>query len=279
MKNRPPILYKFLDPNALSIFKDRSLFFSKASDLNDPFEFRAQVSKTMSDSIMVKKRQEITEMLYQNGVKTGKFTGSFSDFCRIHSPQIESNVRAMMVSSQQEFQSVIPHVVNDECLILSLTDCWREVTMWSHYASNHTGFVVGFDTSDVFFEEDHGKTQLFEVNYEKELPTIGIPETSGIRDFSHPVLRTKSESWTNENEWRLIKYGQLREDERFVKGRFFGEYSFQERIVKEVIFGIEAKGDLIKQVLEDTRSNQKYEIDFYRMKRVPNVYLPSREKI
>lgn len=65
--------------------------------------------------------------------------------------------------SLKEFQRNL----SSQMLVLSLTKNGNKLLMWSHYADNHSGFVIGFDATSSFFHPEQGKmiTPLTEVKY------------------------------------------------------------------------------------------------------------------
>ena len=65
--------------------------------------------------------------------------------------------------------------------------------MWSHYANNHEGFVIGFDSKHTFFE--YG---VVEVLYREERPYLNPIQTE--QDAS--VFYTKSNDWKYEEEYK-----------------------------------------------------------------------------
>jgi hypothetical protein len=75
--------------------------------------------------------------------------------------------------------------------------------MWVHYAAQHTGFAVGFDTSDDVFTAEGAILDC--VKYEP-MPT---PSPTGVRHCFY-----KGKEWSHENEWRCVREfsdGELRD--------------------------------------------------------------------
>jgi hypothetical protein len=75
--------------------------------------------------------------------------------------------------------------------------------MWVHYAAQHTGFVIGFDTRDTVFTAQGAV--LDHVRYEP-VPT---PSPIGVRHCFY-----KGKEWSHEREWRCVRVfaeGELRD--------------------------------------------------------------------
>jgi hypothetical protein len=75
--------------------------------------------------------------------------------------------------------------------------------MWSHYASEHTGFCIGYKTSGVSLDN----WDIISVNYNNKIPSLRKTD-----DFRSPkafelykeLVRTKSTDWKDQEEWRFI---------------------------------------------------------------------------
>jgi Protein of unknown function (DUF2971) len=119
--------------------------------------------------------------------------------------------------------------------ILCLTETADDPVMWTHYAHNHTGFVVGFDGRSEFFRDD--ARQLGPVHY-TEPGTVDLPK--GLSPDLH-LCFYKAPDWKTEREWRCVRTFESRES-RLV---FFGGYL----TIREVIFGHKADESLIGRVL------------------------------
>lgn len=102
--------------------------------------------------------------------------------------------------------------------ILCLTERPDDHLMWVHYARNHTGFVLGFDTNASFFREE-GRI-LDKVKYRKG------PKVFAAADVG--VCFYKSNEWKYEKEWRCVRKFDDQES-RLV--------AFDLLIIRQVIFG------------------------------------------
>ena len=98
--------------------------------------------------------------------------------------------------------------------------------MWSHYAANHTGFVLGFHPDHEFFGQ-----RVTPVTYSSSRPKINPFEAKHSPD----IFYTKSEDWSYEQEYR--KFLPLIEPEKLSNGGYFlpyeeapGEYSPNKQI-------------------------------------------------
>lgn len=97
--------------------------------------------------------------------------------------------------------------------VLCLSDKWDNILMWSHYASEHRGFVIQFSGSDPFFDQG-----LQKVRYSEERPLLGNrPDGWNSGD----LFVTKSTDWEYEQEFRKTesfgKRSQLPNGNTFVE--------------------------------------------------------------
>ena len=83
--------------------------------------------------------------------------------------------------------------------VLCLSAVRDDILMWSHYADFHRGVCLEFDGAAKLMQH------AFPVSYSKERPSIHM-----IRDSNETAmeksLRTKSDHWKYEREWRLLSY-------------------------------------------------------------------------
>jgi hypothetical protein len=210
-------LYKYRPFNNYteSIFSENSLWFSKPSAFNDPFDCQ------IFDATVYTPEEVETYLLERAGADlemarfiAGKYRSTPDYFLKML-----EEVKQQMIGSKG---------------ILSLSEFPDNILMWSHYAESHSGFVLGFDVlKDIPFF-----TRPVHVRYDKNYPAFKyLKEPDKIA--SHGML-TKSELWRYEGEVRVVKEN-------------FGKYQFAKECLKEVIFGCRidpANRDAIIQYLK-----------------------------
>lgn len=142
--------------------------------------------------------------------------------------------------------------------ILCLTERPDDILMWSHYAENHTGFVIGFDTdkTDFFKHKLHEPGEIGElrkVNYSNERPTVQVPYNEDSPDVD--IFFTKKEDWEYQAEWRIVRF--LRDAQSQPKPGIH-LFSIPPNCIQEIIFGSNAektKEPSIDQTLELIKNN------------------------
>ena len=88
--------------------------------------------------------------------------------------------------------------------IVSFASDPRHPLMWSHYASDGSGFVVGYDVEYLRWLSSR-EGSLREVQYGQEMAIIiGYAILGSPDDNLNGLLSLKSDHWSYESEWRLI---------------------------------------------------------------------------
>jgi len=115
-----------------------------------------------------------------------------------------------------------------ECIgVICYTESIEDPVVWSHYGDSHRGIALGFELSP---------SEYTQVKYKDEKPEISVSSFKdepdmGIKD--HPILHTKSPSWSYEKEWRKILC--FREKCITSGGMYF--FEFDKKTLKEVVLG------------------------------------------
>lgn len=92
--------------------------------------------------------------------------------------------------------------------VLSLTEHYDDILMWSHYASSHTGVCIGFDSDQAPFDT----ARAVEYTSDRLMSASFIPDLADEQLVQQTLFR-KSPSWAYEGEWRAIKR-PVRDDEK-----------------------------------------------------------------
>ena len=98
---------------------------------------------------------------------------------------------------------ILQNTANSLLGALSLSEIYNHELIWSHYADEHKGYVIGFDTKHPFFnqrksDEDELR-HLRKIEYSDVRPEINLMETDVVELFY-----TKSSKWAYESEWRMV---------------------------------------------------------------------------
>lgn len=204
-------LYKYMsfdnDMLVLNIFDNAQLKYTKPQNFNDPYDcgFLINVDFTNFNKSNVEKiiRLKLSnrEWLHNKNKIKDKFKTVFKDdFLRDYRNQI----------------AVTCYTTNP-----------LNILMWSHYARNHTGFVIEFKYPKQHETVDNVESfdMPFPVLYTEKYPVISlnwnflndesIDEPDSQADLIAKMVLTKAKFWSYENEFRSILFS-VPKDENIV---------------------------------------------------------------
>lgn len=221
-KNVPPILHRYFDyKDGLKTLKKCSLHFSTTGKYNDPFELmpaaasdlfkyppkdiRREIAKIAETEEGKKKIQKIEKELGLDDVVMGASVVASAIVYPYLTAAIATGLFLLGLTDETDniklfatkYFSVFAKVKS--CCFSELYD---SILMWSHYADGHNGIVLSFDT----FMNYWGGEEFREINYTNK--RIGLPKSSSdANEYIWGMLTQKSEVWSYEHEYRMIKFG------------------------------------------------------------------------
>lgn len=177
------ILYKYYSDLPLDYFNDPTLKLAQPKSLNDPFESNIQQGIIKSDSVI---RQKIKE-------RPSLFDADSTD------KTIIRNIYNMLNTSG----------------VTSLSETQRNILMWAHYANEHRGLCIGYDSDPFNFKSQVKNSndifyKLHKVNYDTSRYDPYHDELNNetrfkwIASVTKKILTTKSDEWIYEKEHRYI---------------------------------------------------------------------------
>ncbi len=215
------ILYKYLSLSRMSFWENYMLRFTQPSQFNDPF-----------DSLSA--HSFLPEKLMPNN-------SGFED------------IASLFYGIEQDCGAF-----NDNHAVLCLSESFDNILMWSHYADNHQGFVIGFDVSHPFFEFNES-TGTRKVQYCDIRP-------EGLAENVIDEIYYKYSIWSYEKEWRLSKPLHKRDD---VKPDNVYLYRLPPESINCVYLGINMPYKKKEQIYEFAKSSG---IECYQMLRKYQTY-------
>ena len=135
--------------------------------------------------------------------------------------------------------------------VLSLSATNDNVLMWAHYTNQHTGFVIGFDTTqDAWVESGRlngPPGEAFEIVYSATSPApVSIIDTT-----PEHIWYTKSSEWKYEQEWRLTRWiPKAPKTATGQDGESVPLFPFPPEALSQIIFGYHASDVLQGEILE-----------------------------
>lgn len=131
------ILYKYFSPDRVDVLRDGMIRFTQLAAVNDPLDCRPRILQP----------DELSSVPYAE-----------------HQCCVTSYVTVL--------QEALLTTDRRSIGMLCLTEKEDNLLMWSHYAQNHEGFVIGFDTDHEFFSKTENGTGLWKVKYSFQRPAL-----------------------------------------------------------------------------------------------------------
>lgn len=264
MYGPPAILYKYFAPARLDALTESKLRFSPLSAFNDPFEGRPDITELAPEGALEKAVWDgLPAMLEEEYHKAPEQIRSlvtaeqFVAMCMADPTGIVSNLLNQAKPITASLAKRLPDMLNEHVGTLCLTEIPDSLLMWAHYGASHTGFVVGFDTSNSFFHCPRSDKDEFHhlrrVSYRATRPG------GALLDLDSPELfLCKSEHWSYENEWRILK---PLKDASSVISLPDGDvhlFSFPREAIKSITLGMRAADSLRMALRKEINSRPDF---------------------
>lgn len=254
-------LYKYFHPDRIDVLRNGKIRFSQPGAFNDPYEMQMYIDKDLlSCDLTALMEQEFKDIIWKEYKKLPKNIKDKMSFNYFWQQAVAK--KSHVIQKIDEFSTHLPNQLNDKIFqpnadkvigVLCLTERKDNLLMWAHYALDHKGFVIEFDTQHPFFNHDlHNEKpyhRLNKVNYSEE-----VPKTSLLDLESFDFILTKSLDWRYEEEWRMIR--PLKENNEKISATPFDLYLFSipcEAIIKIILgcrHSIELKSTIQKLIAE-----------------------------
>lgn len=258
--------YKYLNHWGESLLRNARIKISHPKEFNDPFEFQPLIRQTCSDEDINRKLNDkaFVDRLRKHTIKAGDVENA----AMFDAWLSEGKVHAIMRQKYSDYKISPQHfaqLAGKQFGVTSFSKWHDNILMWSHYADQHRGLVVGFD-DDAFGD-------IHEVNYSPQRmefqPIFTPDEPAKIIE----VLKRKASVWEYEGEFRLlVPWGLCFEDQDLHFLRFRVED------VREVILGCNADEKFIDGIYKIVRSKYPHAI-FAKMRTDDDLYVLRCEKI
>lgn len=242
------LVYKYMPSERF--FGNFKLRFTPAEDLNDPRELVADIR--LKDAAA-----------YSRDIVVRNLQSAFLQ-AQIANPDIEPEVlwRRILAAAEEHMKSFdveektaeifdkYMRVTNRYVGVLSLTEDPLNELMWAHYADSHKGFVVGLDTQSEFFQPKPGEPktcgELMNVIYTDTTPVVFVEP--GKLDIPKEVFFTKTNKWSYEREWRMVKYLEHADEVLTHEGKKIHLFEVPKSAIKEVLFGHKVATDVAERL-------------------------------
>jgi hypothetical protein len=265
------ILYKYVATYLWKkILENKLIRFTQPLYLNDPFEmqpsyaslvetpeFEEQFSEAAVKDMFENELQKVYENLPTDTQKLLPID-FLKDFFQPTLPKTVEDVKpignfVMDIVSKGLNKGFAEHIG-----VLSLTEKRDNRLMWAHYAQNHKGFVIGFDSEDDYFHQQRSEFDEFyhlrKVQYSENRPEIQLMSAEDGTE----IFLTKSKEWEYEQEWRMLKPVSNATETITTEDEIISLFSFPAKCVAEIIIGCRMLASDRKELLEYLASNKEF---------------------
>ncbi|MHB8880381.1 MAG: DUF2971 domain-containing protein [Thermodesulfovibrionales bacterium] len=185
------IYYKYLKPERIDVLSDLKIRYTQVSALNDPFESFPAIISESREWYWMRHKEIVSSEMESLGIKSESkrkqyFRRRKKEFPNWYACYTDEKWLLELSSDVQKMSASVQG-------LLSLSGTSRNILMWSHYAHNHTGYVIGFDGDHEYF----GKS-VSPVIYTDERPFVDPTRSKQ----SGNLFYTKSKDWAYEEEYR-----------------------------------------------------------------------------
>lgn len=230
IRNLPENLYRYRHATdyAISNFESDTVWLSKPSAYNDPFEFWEYLdySKFLKASSAPLKDEVISEMIEHHPVPAEivELAKNSDDFIQIiaeyqlktYNGYDQAYISKIMDAASQwilektfDAHKRKTDSIQDKMKVCSFCESSDQLLMWSHYSDCYRGFCVEYNIGR-WLPDDIRKRLLYPVIYQEELfdSTCHVIQSLNGQSFNnlYPILSgtTKAREWSYEKEWRFI---------------------------------------------------------------------------
>lgn len=190
----PTTVYKYRDwhnSNHQKVLTEQSIWIPDSFDFNDPYDCNIPVSYDLLMNNEEMAREFISGIVNKKVIPDDQRETDIQEFLdekKYNDPSFLEKHKKEMLDSSRSVMGVY-----------TVTPVNNNILMWSHYAHEHKGFCIGYDSMKLFKFLGGGGDVL----YSSEIPKISPIEEHG-KQF-HLQFYTKSIHWAYEVEYRLTK--------------------------------------------------------------------------
>jgi hypothetical protein len=264
-------LYKYVSPELWDkILKAKQIRFTPPGIFNDPFEMQPFYESFAEDPEIQKNMNEteyknVLENLFaeqypslpveiQNLVPR-EFLAVFAEMV---APLAVNHAPELLDGFTQAMRGGFYKGFNENIGVLALTEKPDNLLMWAHYAQNHKGFVIEFDSEHEYFHQRLSPSDelrhIRKMLYSDKRPNIRISTFEDATD----IFLTKSKEWEYEQEWRIMRPLQDATEIINVGGEAIHLFSFPPDCVTGIIFGCRMLPNIRKEIGGYIGSEESY---------------------
>lgn len=173
------------------------LFYASPSEINDPFDFKITVDYSLLDTF--EKREKYIDKLLNQTIDVLIERGIDPI---LKKRELIWRLEHDTENMQLEFDSTNSKWTENRFGVISFSQRWDSILMWSHYSENHKGFCIGFNRKMI--EESNIFGSAGGVKYSNIYPSIDPNNDEPLKELIIKT-HTKAQEWQYEEEYRIIQ--------------------------------------------------------------------------
>ncbi|WP_031437784.1 DUF2971 domain-containing protein [Methylobacter tundripaludum] len=273
------MLYKYLPANRVVVLDNGEIRFTQPEALNDPFEALPLIDAPLKIKNLIESTARDAQNLWENTSpeeKTPENHKILQDTLKGLNAEILKNTSPSILGFKVMNGLDGLDGLNKKLGVLSLSRTFSNLLMWSHYAENHRGFVIGLDETHEFFHQGDCEgisTFPHKVSYTTQRSIT----CAGDIDAYEKILCEKPTDWAYEEEVRVFR--NFTENTKIsapdlagypvylfvlpkecIKNIYIGAHAQPE--LKEKILGFIRSHNLCADLYETKMSSTRYELKF-----------------
>jgi hypothetical protein len=243
------------------------IYWPKVAELNDPFDGSIQVAPNVSYDLV----RERLQVLHSNESITPdeivQISNVYGDgyldrtIDHIHGdPDI--GIEICRAATQR---------LLDKTRVLSFSENWDNILMWSHYADSHKGLCLGFTVSRRARDTDFKNVRYPSASDENERPTLDLSyEEFKTTQMAEKAIFVKSHDWKYEKEVRLVG--------PWAKDKYYSLHANRNRIaLSEVIYGSKMSKEISKGVQRLIEHSRILNVKSYKAEMNKSLFVVDRK--
>ena len=185
----PPVLFKYLLPERLHVLTDCRVRFSQRAAFEDDHELQP-------DYAIFGTSDEIWRFAISTGAQLSR--GGLPAGVIVRALATDPRQQKLAIENLQRHTTV-----KDELGCFCLTEFADSGRMWTEYAGNEKGFVLGFDTAHRgFIQQLIPRGRLGKMSYSDEPFGSAL---GAVEDEGAGVMFRKPMKYAFEREWRIVR--------------------------------------------------------------------------
>jgi hypothetical protein len=265
------VLYKYLIPDRIDVLERRRIRFTQPVALNDPFELQPYFETVFEERVLsdylsagpidltphliagyeALEPQQKALIPLDQWLSWMKAILDTEEGQREMRDTLQYALAAIVEVGRQSTPGIRDkwrETFGKQIGILSLSEVADSRLMWSHYAAQHTGFVIGFDEMHPYFDRRRSSEDEFyhlrRVIYREPAAYRSLMELDGEK-----IFLVKAPDWSYEREWRLL--APLKDATQTIDAPDpIGLFEFPADAVKAVIIGSRTNGNTVGRIRE-----------------------------